>query len=347
MNLRAYKTSIATLALCLPLMWGCERIFMDSDPDDFSRREIFDAVWKTVDEKYSFLELKGIDWDAAYQKYSQEVTEDMEGYYLCETLSDMLYELEDGHVNLSVGFNYSRYWKWYLDAPANFDYSVVERNYLREDYWASGGLKNSLLDGGKYGYIYYESFNASPSYIGLILDRFAQTDGIILDLRDNGGGALDNAEYLADFLADTRRLTYRMRYKNGPGHGDFTPYQDHYSSPKGPGYKKPIVVLTNRKCYSATSFFVTMVKEFPNVIVLGDSTRRGCGSADGLRAAGRVDAAPEYQPGEPMPAGYVLNGGLTPTSRCALDVNLSRDGIDSIIERAKDIIDAASAVQNL
>ena len=121
MNLRAYKTSIAALALCFPLMGGCERIFMDSDPDDFSRREIFDAVWKTVDEKYSFLELKGIDWDAAYQKYSQKVTEDMEGYYLCETLSDMLYELEDGHVNMSVGFNYSRYWKWYLDAPANFD----------------------------------------------------------------------------------------------------------------------------------------------------------------------------------------------------------------------------------
>lgn len=345
MNLRAYKTSIAALALCFPLMGGCERIFMDSDPDDFSRREIFDAVWKTVDEKYSFLELKGIDWDAAYQKYSQKVTEDMEGYYLCETLSDMLYELEDGHVNMSVGFNYSRYWKWYLDAPANFDYSVVERNYLREDYWASGGLKNSLLDGGEYGYIYYESFNASPSYIGLILDRFAQTDGIILDLRDNGGGALDNAEYLADFLADTRRLTYRMRYKNGPGHGDFTPYQDHYSTPKGPGYKKPIVVLTNRKCYSATSFFVTMVKEFPNVIVLGDSTGGGAGlPMDCVLPGGWTLRLSTSQGADAR--GVCFERGVDPDERCTLDVNLSRNGIDSIIERAKEIIDAASTAQD-
>ena len=69
--------------------------------------------------------------------------------------------------------------------------------------------------------------------MGLVLDRFKDTDGIIIDVRGNGGGALDNAHILADYLADTKRLTYVMMYKYGPGHDDLSKAFEHYSKPIG------------------------------------------------------------------------------------------------------------------
>lgn len=335
------KYLLATIIVLSGLMSGCERIFMDSDTTDFSRREIFDSMWKLVDEKYSYLGYKDIDWDAIYAKYSGEVSEDMSGYSLYRILYDMLYELKDGHVNLFAGFDYSRNWEWYLGSPANFNYPLVERSYLGTDYWSSGGLKNTLLDGGKYGYIYYPSFNSSVSYIGLILNRFKDTNGIILDLRDNGGGALSNAEMLADYLADMRRLTYRTKYKNGPGHEDFSEYKDHYSIPKGPGYSKPVVILTNRQCFSAASYFVTMAKEFPNVTVLGDSTGGGGGlPADFILPGGWTIRLSTTRGTDAR--GVDFENGVAPDEKYDMNTALVDQGIDSMIERAKEIIAAAS-----
>ena len=335
------KYLLATIIVLSGLISGCERMFMDSDATEFSRREIFDSMWKLVDEKYSYLGYKNIDWDALYAKYSDEVTEDMSGYSLYRILYDMLYELKDGHVNLFAGFDYSRNWDWYLGAPANFNYPLVERSYLGTDYWSSGGLKNTLLDEGKYGYIYYPSFSSSAAYIGVVLKRFKDTDGIILDLRDNGGGALSNAEMLADYLADMRRLTYRTKYKKGPGHEDFSEFKDHYSTPKGPGYSKPVVILTNRSCFSATSYFVTMAKEFPNVIVLGDSTGGGGGlPADFILPGGWTIRLSTTRGSDAR--GVDFENGVAPDEKYDMNTALVDQGIDSMIERAKEIIAVAS-----
>ena len=105
------------------------------------------------------------------------------------------------------------------------------------------------------------------------------------------------------------------------------------------------MVLTNRKCYSATAFFVTMVKEFAHVIVVGDSTGGGAGlPMDCVLPGGWTLRLSTSQGADAR--GVCFERGVDPDERCTLDVNLSRDGIDSIIERAKDIIDAASAAQN-
>ena len=42
-------------------------------------------------------------------------------------------------------------------------------------------------------------------------------------------------------------------------------------------YQKPVVVLTNRGCYSATNEFVSIMKYAPNVTIMGDKTGGGSG----------------------------------------------------------------------
>ena len=42
---------------------GCTRRYCDA-PD--SPLENFEALWKIIDEKYCYLEEKGVDWDSIY-----------------------------------------------------------------------------------------------------------------------------------------------------------------------------------------------------------------------------------------------------------------------------------------
>ena len=300
----------------------------------------FEVLTSIIDQKYSYLSLKNINWDSIVSVKRGRITNSMNVVDEFKVYDEMLYELRDGHVNLNSGFDVSRNWEWYLDRPSNFDWNVIERNYLGDNYLISGGLKHTVLDEDKYGYVYYGSFSSGMSYIDFVKSYFnkAKVGGIIIDVRNNGGGYLKNAKDFANAFADKKRVGYLEYYKIDKGHDEFSNAIEHYIEPAGESWNKPIVIITNRKCYSATSFFVTMMKELPNVTVLGDDTGGGAGLP--------VDYT--------LPNGWYLRFSTTRATNALnedfelgvkvdeyMDLNETDvlDGKDNLIERAKSIID--------
>lgn len=85
------------LLCCLPIQTGC------IGEDDYADDPVgnFEQLWKIIDERYCFLDSKGIDWDAVHEKYSKLIVPGMSNDDLFDKLSEMLYILKDGHVNLS------------------------------------------------------------------------------------------------------------------------------------------------------------------------------------------------------------------------------------------------------
>ncbi|GAK35080.1 carboxyl-terminal protease-related protein [Bacteroides graminisolvens DSM 19988 = JCM 15093] len=77
---------------------------------DNSPQGNFDALWTIIDEKYCFLDYKGINWDSIYTVYQKKLTPTMSDENLFEVLGDMLDELKDGHVNLYSSSDVARYW---------------------------------------------------------------------------------------------------------------------------------------------------------------------------------------------------------------------------------------------
>ena len=70
------KTWITTLLFAiLTFVSGCEKALMDTDPKKFTNREIFESLWNTVNEKYSYLTYKDIDWDAIRAEYESKIDE--------------------------------------------------------------------------------------------------------------------------------------------------------------------------------------------------------------------------------------------------------------------------------
>jgi C-terminal processing protease CtpA/Prc len=190
----------------------------------------------------------------------------------------MLSELRDGHVNLSTTFDYGRYWKWHEDYPTNFS-DTLQRRYLGTDYRIASGMRYRLLD-DNIGYIYYGSFSnpVGESSLNEVIEHFLFCNGLILDIRGNGGGDLTNAEKLAARFCNEKTLVGYLQHKTGKGHNDFSDMEPQYIEPSSNlRWQKNVVVLTNREVYSAANEFVKYMKCMPYVKIVGDHTGGGAG----------------------------------------------------------------------
>ena len=242
----------------------------------------FEALWKIIDEHYCFFDYKqheyGLDWNAVHAKYSQRIDNDMTREQLFEVLTQMLGELRDGHVNLSAAHDYGRYWAWYEDYPANFS-DTLYRKYMGTDYKIAAGLDYRILD-DNIGYVRYESFSygIGEGNLDEVLLYLMPCQGLIIDIRNNGGGDLTNAEKLAARFCNEKTLVGYTQHKTGRGHSDFSDMQAHYLEPsENIRWHKPVALLTNRHVYSAANEFTMYMKSLPMVKTVGDQTGGGAG----------------------------------------------------------------------
>lgn len=254
----------------------------DVEPD--TARGNFESLWHMLDEHYCFFKEKaesyGVDWNAVYTEYADRIHDDMNEYQLFDVLADMTYTLRDGHVNLYAPHNTARYGAWYDDYPANYA-DTLERIYLgrAEDYHYTSGLKYRILD-DNVGYVRCASFENGfgSGNLNEMIRVLSLCDGLIVDVRNNGGGKLTAAQKLASLFFNSKVTVGYMCHKQGPGHEDFSSPQAVTIEPfEGLRWQKPVVVLTNRRTYSAANAFVSYLKGTENVILIGDKTGGGGG----------------------------------------------------------------------
>ncbi len=312
---------------------SCEKMFFEADPADDPVSN-FDALWRELDRGYSFFEFKGVNWDSTYHVFRPRVNANTRTLDLFSAMSDMLFTLRDGHVNLEAGFNRSRNWEWYLDHPDNYDANLVERNYLQNRQWFTGPLVHTIID--SIGYLRYSSFSQRfhGQQIDLVVARFSNLKGMIIDVRSNGGGLSSMADLLASRFADRERVAYRSVVKNGPGRNDFSAPVDVMIKPEGERqYTKPIIILTNRRSYSATTFFVAKMLALPHVRVAGDWTGGGAGTPVGAELPNgwtvRYSSTQTF-----LPDGFNIEDGIPPHIKVDMTETDRAQGKDTILERA-------------
>lgn len=254
---------------------GCNR--RDNYAND--PRGNFEALWSEVDRHYCFFEYKKVDWQAVHDRYAARVYDEMTDYQLFELCGEMLRELRDGHVNLIAPHDVSRYWIW-EQRPVNYDERTVDECYLNFDYRRASGMKYQVLP-SNIGYMYYGDFTVTVGEGNLdhVLSYLSTSDGLVIDVRSNGGGLLTNVQTLVERFLDSRTRVGSISHKTGAGHDDFSEPFDYYYEPSTSHirYNKPVVVLANRGSFSATNNFVSIMKSLPQVTVVGDTTGGGCG----------------------------------------------------------------------
>jgi hypothetical protein len=328
---------IALASLFIMLMISCEKLLIEEDQES-TRLNNFDLLWTTIDRNYSFFELKNINWDSIYHVYRPLVGSNTRNQQFFNILVTMLAELRDGHVNLYSEYDESRSWEWYQDYPDNFNYRILENNYLNAGYMTAGPMIYTEMN--SIGYVYLRSFTEviKEEDIDRVIDRLYEKKGIIIDVRNNSGGFSSNGRAIANRFADRKRLVSYTLYKTGPGHGEFSEPQPNYISPAGKKqYDRPVVVLANRKTYSAANDFVLSMSAIPTVTIMGGVTGGGGGTPYEYELLnGWRFRVPRTQ--ALAPNGFNIENGIDPD----IFVNLTKfdedRGVDTIIDAALRLI---------
>lgn len=249
----------------------------------------FEMFWKLIDEQYCFLGYKNIDWNAVYDEMMPRVEAAKSEQEFFNVLEASLDYLRDGHVWMISPFKVYSCDTYLFDEnnvqyPSNFDWDVVEDNYLKETFRR---LENKIKfgeierDGHTYAYIYYEGFEGSwedddYKYIEPIVNK---ADGIIFDIRNNPGGAGEvGLELAANFVKEKTHIGYYAS-KAGTGHDDFSELIPLYLKPekKHDWSDKKTMLLTNREVYSTANLFTCALKHAKNVTQIGGITGGGGG----------------------------------------------------------------------
>jgi len=262
-------------------------ISCDSDlRKSVSNKAIYQDVVSLVEQQYVFSEKIDTDWKRTLAAIETQYTSIDTEFKLYLAIDEIVKFLKDGHTNLYSPFELSRSWDWFLNFPPLKDNALLLTQYkqkygplyINSRYWITGGFSHFVIvqDGFKVGYIEYTSFSNSASQLRFIMNLMKSIDvkHFILDLRNNGGGALRNALDLMGQLVSRPSKTYRIVSKSGSVKNTI-----HVQPSIKADQERPFIILTNRSAYSATNFFAGLSKEYSHLKLLGDRTGGGAGLA--------------------------------------------------------------------
>ncbi|MFM8537007.1 MAG: carboxy terminal-processing peptidase [Planctomycetaceae bacterium] len=114
-----------------------------------------------------------------------------------------------------------------------------------------------------------------------LLDQFREqgVDGVVLDLRNNGGGSLPEAIKLTGLFIDRGPV---VQIKDADH--QVRPYDD---TEAGVSWEGPLVVLTNKFSASASEILAGAIQDYQRGIIVGDEATHGKGTVQSLLDLGR------------------------------------------------------------
>ncbi|MDR3618930.1 MAG: carboxy terminal-processing peptidase [Paludisphaera borealis] len=108
-----------------------------------------------------------------------------------------------------------------------------------------------------------------------ILNEFKKVgvDAVVVDLRDNGGGLLEEAKTLSGLFIDTGPVV-QIKEVFGVKHLD--------DDDEGTAWDGPLVVLINKLSASASEIFAGVIRDYSRGLIIGDSSTFGKGTVQSI-----------------------------------------------------------------
>lgn len=245
----------------------------------------FEIFWHNFDEMYPSFDIRHVDWQAQYEAYAPRVTSDTSIEDLFALLCEMTQPFDDPHVIVNLGERSCESHPlpdWLADDVVDQILDAVSDQIYGEEATktANDRIAYRILP-GNIGYMFIPGMGefadtpradpaAAAAAIDEILAAFADVDGMVVDIRLNGGGDDGVGLAIANRFADKKRLAFSIQSREGDG---WTDMRDYYVYPEGPKqFLGPVVLLSSAATLSAAEVFGLTLGVLPNVTLMGEAT---------------------------------------------------------------------------
>lgn len=205
--------------------------------------------------------------------------------------------------------------------------SILRDVVVMEESYAKSILVNDSKNSQKIGYINLPSFYVDFNNRGgrscsedikkeLLKLKAENVEGIVLDLRNNGGGSLQDVVTMGGFFIDEGPIV-QVKSK------EHDPYvlKDDY---KGVVYDGPLVILINQFSASASEILAAAMQDYKRAVIIGSNTSFGKGTVQRIF---ELDLPSMYKELNPIGSAkittqkfYRINGGSTQLKGVVPDV---------------------------
>jgi peptidase S41-like protein/tricorn protease-like protein len=252
----------------------------DAQPVSEDKGVMFDRIWNEFDRYYAMFILRPeVDWNKMKEEFRPKAIAAQDQYKFAYVIADMLKPLRDLHVWFTVSGSYIPIYGEAVNANAN---QGAYGNIIGEIHDMDHGVQWGVTD-NNIGFIAIHSWKYDyqdiPDLVDQALEELKDTNGLVVDVRYNGGGSEPLAQKVAGRFSDKTYTYAYSQYRNGANHDDLGEMNPRSFSPRGSWrYVKPVVCLIGQKCMSSNESFAKMMGQCPNVTLMGDRTRGSSGN---------------------------------------------------------------------
>jgi len=165
----------------------------------------------------------------------------------------------------------------------------INKSYFEADKKDNFGFSEIEIMKGNIGYLrldYFSEFDDAVETTAAAMKSLSGADAIIIDLRNNGGGAGDLVSFLASYFFDSTQVPLTGGYFRSTGE-----IQESWTKSTVPGEKMPdidLYILTNSRTFSAAEDFCYSLKHLKRATVIGERTKGGAHPVDVMIVKGNI-----------------------------------------------------------
>jgi carboxyl-terminal processing protease len=336
------KTFFALFILVSFSNIACSKLLLGDEPEN-KPEVVFEHFWKQINENYSGLTVRPVNWDSLYKVYRPQVTDKTTNEQLSDIFNAMIRPFNDNHLGFKAGL------REYYPSSTNNIPNYLGRNAVEKAFKKTLKNDNNLFfyekNADNIGYIFISTFSSGEfsqarfENFNNVIEELKDTKGIIIDVRANGGGNEGYARIVAGRFADANHLYKYSRVKIGVKKDDYSDFLGSTLGTRGAWqYTKPVVVLTNQYVFSTAINFVLMMQAQPHVTTLGTITGNGVNGGITRELPNgwllNVPSGLAY-----LPDKTVIEGrGVKPKIEAFISEEQKKNGQDGILEKALELL---------
>ncbi|MDY7395708.1 carboxy terminal-processing peptidase [Aureibaculum sp. 2210JD6-5] len=166
--------------------------------------------------------------------------------------------------------------------PIIRDVVEIEETFAKTSIVKKDGRKFGVIDLPKFYIDFSErNFRNSASDMALEVERLNKenVEGLVIDLRNNGGGSLDTAIDIAGLFIEEGPIV-QVKYKDGkPKIRSDKDYRIQWN--------KPLVIIVNEISASASEIFAAAMQDYNRAVIIGSKQTYGKGTVQNYMALNR------------------------------------------------------------